>query len=63
MPTPNKIKKDAEKILQGFGKKNTVSMGQDQAINQHSPDYGYIFVDVAGQNYEVQIRPVPRFAN
>ena len=63
MPTPNKIKRDAEKILQGFDKKNKVSMGQDQNINQHSPDYGYIFVDVSGQNYEVQIRPIPKFAD
>ena len=38
-------------------------MGQDQNINQHSPDYGYIFVDVSGQNYEVQIRPIPKFAD
>jgi glycyl-tRNA synthetase beta subunit len=56
-------KRDAEKILQGFDKKNKVSMGQDQKINQHSPDYGYIFVDVSGQNYEVQIRPIPKFAD
>jgi len=63
MPTPNKIKKDAEKILQGFDKKNKVTMGQDQSINSHSPNYGYLFVDMSGQTYEVQIRPIPRFAN